>query len=130
MQSTQSYVSQRYALFALTPSVPAKPSRWLTSIATSILQIHLYYAAGGKALNADPLRRYINNVQMPAVAWYDYCLTFSREVHYVWRKRLTFISTLFYLFRYSVLLSVIPVIFITRPPLGWQAPNAQVSTTS
>ncbi|EPT03615.1 hypothetical protein FOMPIDRAFT_1115738, partial [Fomitopsis schrenkii] len=54
---------------------------------------------------------------------YDYCLTLSREVHYVWNKRLSFISTLFYLFRYSVLLSVGPVMLITRPPLSWQAPH-------
>ncbi|EPS93452.1 hypothetical protein FOMPIDRAFT_1136111 [Fomitopsis schrenkii] len=58
---------------------------------------------------------------MPVIAWYEYCLTFSREVQYVWRKRLSFISVLFYLLRYSVLLGTAPLVLITRPSLSWQA---------
>ncbi|KAI0729310.1 hypothetical protein C8Q72DRAFT_310615 [Fomitopsis betulina] len=63
---------------------------------------------------------------MTVVAWYDYCLTFSRELIYVWRKKISLISILFCLFRYSVLLSAIPVILILKTPPIWQAATAHV----
>ncbi|KAF8126805.1 hypothetical protein EV363DRAFT_1347490 [Boletus edulis] len=39
---------------------------------------------------------------------YDYCVTFSNEVKYIWRRPWTWVSTLFLLIRYAGYLSVLP----------------------
>ncbi|KAF8551868.1 hypothetical protein OG21DRAFT_221610 [Imleria badia] len=38
---------------------------------------------------------------------YDYCLTFSKEVTYIWQRPWTWVSTLFLLTRYAGYLSVV-----------------------
>lgn len=66
-------------------------------------------------------------VVFTAVVCYDYCINFEREVEYVWKKQLSLVSILFYLYRYSVLFSMGLVILGTQPPLSWQAPHSHVS---
>ncbi|GBE83934.1 hypothetical protein SCP_0509930 [Sparassis crispa] len=48
--------------------------------------------------------------------WYDYLLTFSEEVQYIWKSRLSVSSVLFYVIRYSALLSSICEVLATQ---GW-----------
>jgi hypothetical protein len=46
---------------------------------------------------------------------YDYLLTFSDEVNWVWRKSVTPVSILFYITRYLPFFDTIALFFCTRP---------------
>ena len=93
----------------------------------SVLQIIFYYSAAGESHISWALQKRDAQLAPTAIVWYDYCLTFDREVEYVWKKKLSFMTTLFFLYRYSVLLSLGVVVFITRTPLSWQTPHSHVS---
>lgn len=54
-----------------------------------------------------------------AILFYDYFLTLGREVDYIWKKKLSFVSILFYCYRYAAILSWPAIFFVTRPPLSW-----------
>ncbi|KZT03750.1 uncharacterized protein LAESUDRAFT_728771 [Laetiporus sulphureus 93-53] len=55
-----------------------------------------------------------------AVLFYDYFLTLDREIQYVWRKKLRPVDALFFVCRYSQLLTTIPIILNWALPPGWR----------
>lgn len=42
-----------------------------------------------------------------ALIWYDYCLTFPREVRYIWAQRLKVSTVFYFLCRYSMIVNVL-----------------------
>ncbi|PCH35259.1 hypothetical protein WOLCODRAFT_139831 [Wolfiporia cocos MD-104 SS10] len=55
-----------------------------------------------------------------ALLCYEYFLTLGREIQYVWKVNCSFASVLFYTWRYSVLLCVLPATLDLVHPASWQ----------
>ncbi|KAF8553999.1 hypothetical protein OG21DRAFT_1141071 [Imleria badia] len=88
---------------------------------SSLFLLHIFsYCPRNKTMASDPQSTlaslqqndYVNLLVVTAVG-YDYILTFSREVEYIWNKPWTVVSTFFVLVRYFGLCA-----FITLPLVG------------
>jgi len=53
-----------------------------------------------------------------ALFYYEYLITFSREVHFAWRREFSYMSILFLLLRYTTLLAYAPTLLFTVNPPG------------
>ncbi|KAF8126069.1 hypothetical protein EV363DRAFT_1349687 [Boletus edulis] len=67
------------------------------------------------ALAQFQLTDYLSLVLATAVV-YDYCLTISKEVTYIWKRPWTWVSTLFLLIRYAVGTTFIPGVKVRHSP--------------
>jgi len=61
-----------------------------------------------------------------ALCCYDFCLTFGREVQFVWHAKQSMATLLFYCFRYPALLNTIFVVLGYLPWLNWQTTQSCV----
>ncbi|KZT73120.1 hypothetical protein DAEQUDRAFT_800096 [Daedalea quercina L-15889] len=56
-----------------------------------------------------------------AIVFHDYFLTLDREVSYIWTVKQSFVTMLFYGFRYAALLNIIPMLLIRMSLLSLQS---------
>ncbi|PCH35337.1 hypothetical protein WOLCODRAFT_145771 [Wolfiporia cocos MD-104 SS10] len=70
------------------------------------------------------------NVAVAVSICYDYGLTLGHEIEYVWKSQWSFVNILFYTFRYSAMLSTIPIILDVAHPTDWQNSDVQCTATT
>jgi len=72
----------------------------------------------------DQLARYLE-VCSTALLYYDFCLTFSDEIEYVWRRQWSFITVLFIFTRYFAVLGTVFILLFDYLP-GLSLINCQI----